>query len=909
MADYQQSSLWRRTLGGESIPEHDQAAVAKLRSAYEDFRSKVEPMAGEISLSMPMFTDHSIVHIDSLWDTASLIIGEKFPINPAEAFVLGGAFLLHDLGMGLVAFPDGVESIRNDPLFDTFVEASIDRSRRSSPGLDQEAVRSDAEDEAIVTVLRLRHARQAERLVSQQFTTSNKETFRLLENTELRSAFGPLIGRIAHSHWFDVDELQATFPNVLGSHPSHPPSWEVDSLKLACILRLADAIHIDSRRAPTYLHAFRKPTGISRDHWYFQERLTRPRLEGDRLIYTATQPFSAEDAQAWWLAYETLQMIDGELHRVDALCVDSNRPRFLAQAVAGADSPRRLANFIEPSGWDPVDARVRVTQVESVVSNLGGRELYGNSPMVAIRELVSNAADSVRARQLQFGGSENDVVVRIWESDGQHWISVSDHGIGMDQSRIVSSLTDFGNSGWMSAQTLTEYPKLVGKEYRSTGRFGIGFFSVFMLGSHVEVRSLKALEAADKTSKLVFENGLASRPVLHRVDPDDYMFGGGTEVRVRLDLDPLTRKGLLGTETLRNSRAEMFESRLRHLCALTDVNIGFADSSEDNYRVIVSADQWKTASAGHLFKMIYADELENPLTAPMYREYEHLFERNLRNIIDERGDVIGRAILIAGFDDVTTSDIWWWPTPRAGVYVGGMYADSIWSVMGVFVGEPQKADRNSAFPSASIETLRSWVAQQVTLIDGDAYATIPTRYRAAQLARSVGVEVPTLPMGYTHSGEVTPATVDAWVETQDSILIFNDIEMLAFHNDDGSPFFLDKVRGRELTLPTNAIVVDLYNLWFFPEDVAPRPTDSRFSEYGELIDGVWNPKHWWYTQEPYSAARFLIESASRVWNCSVVSLGESSKRLELHGNTDSRVDIRCADGSFAKIEAYMITRS
>ena len=65
---------------------------------------------------MPMFTDHSIAHIDALWDTASLVTEASFPINAAEAFVLGGAFLLHDIGMGLASFSHGLADIQADPL-------------------------------------------------------------------------------------------------------------------------------------------------------------------------------------------------------------------------------------------------------------------------------------------------------------------------------------------------------------------------------------------------------------------------------------------------------------------------------------------------------------------------------------------------------------------------------------------------------------------------------------------------------------------------------------------------------------------------------------------------------------------------------------------------------------------------
>src|SRR5437868_4630926 len=118
--DFHETELWLTTLGA-SFQGPQEAARAKLAAAYEQFRSVVERLAEDIKISMPMFTDHGIEHVDSLWDTASLLTTGSIYFNPAEAFVLGGAFLLHDLGMGLVAYPNGAESIEADPLFNDLV--------------------------------------------------------------------------------------------------------------------------------------------------------------------------------------------------------------------------------------------------------------------------------------------------------------------------------------------------------------------------------------------------------------------------------------------------------------------------------------------------------------------------------------------------------------------------------------------------------------------------------------------------------------------------------------------------------------------------------------------------------------------------------------------------------------------
>ena len=164
------------------------------------------------------------------------------------------------------------QTSRRIPSFEDLLASARKRLQRADPFGASGAIDRAAREETIANLLRLRHAAQAERLVTTTYQTSDGEVFISCRNVVFRQTFGSLIGRIAASHWWPVSDLKA-LEQPQGSCPDHPADWEVDPLKIACVLRLADATHIDHRRAPTYLHAFRRPSGISRDHWYFQEHL------------------------------------------------------------------------------------------------------------------------------------------------------------------------------------------------------------------------------------------------------------------------------------------------------------------------------------------------------------------------------------------------------------------------------------------------------------------------------------------------------------------------------------------------------------------------------------------------------------------------------------------------------------
>src|ERR1017187_422701 len=89
----------------------------------------------------------------------------------------------------------------------------------------------------------------------------------------IQEDYGKLIGQIAASHHWQTKLVEDSFPTIIPASASWPREWEIDPLKLACILRCADAAAIDDRRAPSRLFALRTPTDISRRHWAFQNNL------------------------------------------------------------------------------------------------------------------------------------------------------------------------------------------------------------------------------------------------------------------------------------------------------------------------------------------------------------------------------------------------------------------------------------------------------------------------------------------------------------------------------------------------------------------------------------------------------------------------------------------------------------
>ncbi len=106
---------------------------------------------------------------------------------------------------------------------------------------------------------------------------------------------------------------------------------------------------------------------------------------------------------------------------------------------------------------------------------------------------------------------DGKIRVKFGEDANGTYIEISDNGVGMSSLVMTQSLLDFGQSFWGTNLMHKEFPLLEAKGYSSTGKYGIGFFSVFMLGSKVQVISRKYLLGREQTHVLDFMHGLDSQ--------------------------------------------------------------------------------------------------------------------------------------------------------------------------------------------------------------------------------------------------------------------------------------------------------------------------------------------------------------------------------------------------------------
>ena len=715
--DFRQTWLWRQAF---QTPRSDSTTEEQdfFRAQYLSVRERVAQLVSRIAVDMPELTVHDISHLDALWDTASSVAEGAVNVNPAEAFVLGVSILLHDSAMSVAAYPGGLSDLRETLAWRDAVARFALASEES--GKDRFDVANPPEAvirRVLPDVLRQLHAERAEELAQQAWNSPDGSPVYLVEDTDLRTFYGPTIGQIAHSHWWSVQRLEQEFSEDLGALATRTRN-RVDRLMLACLLRVADALNLDNRRAPCFLRAITNPSGISALHWAFQQRLARPHIELDAVVFTTGQPFGREVAEAWWLAYDTLNAVDRELHDVDLLLQARGREILKARRVRGAGSPEILARSVRTRDWRPVDARLRVSDVPRIVDHLGGSKLYGDNPPVALRELIQNAADAVQARRKLERRSADwgTITVDLISGANECWLVVEDNGIGMSENVLTGPLLDFGTSFWRTPLALEEFPGLMAAGMHAIGRFGIGFFSVFMLGSVVRVYSRRCDKGRDTGRLLEFRDGTSARPILSQLSGGSVPIDGGTRVEVQLKNKPNESGGLLHVDSYFR-RAISLDALVGALAPNLDVSV--VANSEKGLRAVAEPGDWlRIRDVDLLYRL-------SPTLDRGKADIAKASRALMQPITNSSGRVFGRAFIWPESYSFSEGSGW--------VTISGLRAARLSNVRGVMLGEAVTASRDSAKPLATEPAIASWATKQAELIG----ATVRDEERQARSAEVV----------------------------------------------------------------------------------------------------------------------------------------------------------------------------
>ena len=129
------------------------------------------------------------------------------------------------------------------------------------------------------------------------------------------------------------------------------------------------------------------------------------------------------------------------------------------------------------------------------ILNIVANSLYSDKE-IFIREYISNASDAcdkLRYAQLKEPSLMNkgeEFKIKVTTDKKENVIEISDNGIGMTKEDLIESLGTIAKSGTEDFIKKMEEEK--NKDIQQIGKFGVGFYSGFMVASKIEVLSKKA---------------------------------------------------------------------------------------------------------------------------------------------------------------------------------------------------------------------------------------------------------------------------------------------------------------------------------------------------------------------------------------------------------------------------------
>ncbi|MBR5154522.1 MAG: molecular chaperone HtpG [Alphaproteobacteria bacterium] len=139
---------------------------------------------------------------------------------------------------------------------------------------------------------------------------------------------------------------------------------------------------------------------------------------------------------------------------------------------------------------EKIEFKTEVNKLLDIVINSLYSEKY-----IFLRELISNASDAIDKlkywkltnHDLNIENKAYRIVITPNKEEG--WLMISDNGIGMDRDDLINHIGTIAKSGTADFINNT---KDNASAVDLIGKFGVGFYSAFMVANSVEIRTKKA---------------------------------------------------------------------------------------------------------------------------------------------------------------------------------------------------------------------------------------------------------------------------------------------------------------------------------------------------------------------------------------------------------------------------------
>lgn len=448
---------------------------SKFLNQVDQAIRQVEDMLEKINNAFSSYTIHGIKHSVNVMEYMFSLINDIDLLSELEVTVLIYSALFHDIGM--VVSDEEIAAIKSD---DTVLG-----DRKYSKVFEKYGDEMISLQECIRPV----HGRR-----SREYIENELEKVLLLLPDSTVVSFENELGLICESHNEDFEWLEKNLTSQ-----GRKGDFEINAQYIAMLLRIADYLDIDEKRAPMYLYKYLKPKEYSDLEWKqhfvienYEKVLLNEKTGIKEIVFNGT----SKDPSVHRKLLKYFDSINEELENAVNLSERFTVSKYLLSLKTN------VINKIRTQGFSFSDLRLSL-DYNAVTNLLMGEHIYGDKKY-GLRELIQNSIDACKTMEEsslqmeEFRYQKYEPFISIILDKDRKQVVISDNGSGMSIEILKKYFLNVGVSYYASDDYL-----LQGREYSPIGHYGIGFLACFMLSDKVEVKTVYYKE--HKTNRISFE--------------------------------------------------------------------------------------------------------------------------------------------------------------------------------------------------------------------------------------------------------------------------------------------------------------------------------------------------------------------------------------------------------------------
>lgn len=413
-----------------------------------------------VQIVFPNYTLHNIGHSVRVAEYMSKLVDNYEELDDLEITLLVCSALLHDVGMAVSQ--EDIDAIKSDSF--QYCDIKFSTMKKYTNGDETLALQE--------------YVRGIHATLSAKFINTTLKAILTIPKLPTLD-FTKELALICESHTNDYDWIKAKLNpyEVKGD-------YYFNSQYIACILRLADSLDIDSNRTPYNLYKLIAPKDYSDNEWkqHFiisnnEKIIFNEHTKQKKIIFHG----KATNASTHRKLLNYINGVKKELN--EAISLVNTMPIQYKLIY----NPNPEIN-IQTEGYTFSDYKMTL-EFGAISSLLMGEKIYGDKSL-GLRELIQNSIDSCKLRneieenKREFGEEKYQPKIKVILDEVKNSVIVKDNAMGMSIDIIKKHFLNIGVSYYNSREF-----KLKDYSYRPIGNYGIGFMSCFMLSNNVKVET------------------------------------------------------------------------------------------------------------------------------------------------------------------------------------------------------------------------------------------------------------------------------------------------------------------------------------------------------------------------------------------------------------------------------------